>query len=76
MIVVLPTPGPPVTMETFEPTDARTARSCAGASVKPVFLSHHATARSGSMGAKAGGDASRSFSFAATRRSATQRSRR
>ncbi len=73
MIVVLPTPGPPVTMHTFDRSARRTALSCAGASVKPVFCSHHLIARSGSISPKDCGASSSWRSFAATRFSLKKR---
>ena len=39
-------------MHTFDRSARRTALSCAGASVKPVFPSHHLIARSGSIAPK------------------------
>ena len=70
MMVVFPTPGPPVMMLTLLSSDVRTALSCAGAKRNPVFASHHAIARSGSIGAKRGLAAMMRFSLSATLRSA------
>ena len=54
MIVVLPTPGPPVTTRTFETRASRTAIFWLSASSSPVFPSTQGIALSGSIAGHAG----------------------
>ncbi len=61
MIVVLPTPGPPVTTSTFAVTAWRIASRWAGASSRPIFFSTHCRAAS-VLSAGSGWPPSRSFS--------------
>ena len=76
MIVVFPTPGPPVIMLTLFSRDVRTARSCAGARRKPLFPSHQDIALSESIASKDLADDINASIFRATRRSAQYRSAR
>ena len=55
MIVVLPTPGPPVIIEKRFPRQRASAADCCAASVKPARRSHHGIAFSASIGGKADG---------------------
>src|ERR1019366_6666002 len=63
--VVLPTPGPPVMITNLLVSAVRRASLWLGASVLPVFASHHCTALSRSMGGYAGGASTNARIFAA-----------
>ena len=69
MIVVLPTPGPPVMIENFERSERSSASRCADASVKPALPCHQPIARSASNSAK-----ERGADMTARTREATARS--
>src|SRR3954452_9516988 len=53
LIVVLPTPGPPVITRTFDDSASRIASRCPGARVTPNCASTHGSAFTGQSGATA-----------------------
>jgi len=55
MMVVLPTPGPPVIMENLLARQRSSAVACWFASEKPALFSHHSTAFDASTGRNASG---------------------
>ncbi|GJE43579.1 hypothetical protein AEGHOMDF_2758 [Methylobacterium soli] len=68
-VLVLPTPGPPVMTQSFEPSISRTASTCEGESVLPVFCSTQGRALSRSISGQGGVPAARSISRSAMMRS-------
>ena len=69
MIVVLPTPGPPVMIENFDLSEFSSARCCFGASSKPARACHQAIAFATEVKARGEGDERIAFTRRATSRS-------
>ena len=69
MIVVLPTPGPPVIIENLLPSERSRATDCLLASVNPARASHHLMAFAASTGRNAQGDPRILFTCLAVSRS-------